>query len=193
MALHYQESDPILLGAGELFIGLAKNIEDLEELTEQEEEDLTNIGAIESGATINIENTYQEVKSANRGTVARMKVDSEVTFNSGIMTWVMENVAKFLSGSKYTESEDGLERKMVIGHQDESPEVYLRFIHNKKDGGQLIVNIYKAVFNEALNFDFNLENPVTINYAFAALTNVKNNYVEFIETFPSEEEPEIED
>ena len=187
MSLHFQQSDPILLGAGELYLMFAKDIEDLENLTTEEEDNLINIGAIESGATINIENTYREIKSANRGTVARMKVDSECVFDSGIMTWVLENIAKFLSGSKFTKDLDG-SQKMIIGHQDESPVCYLRFIHHKKSGGQLIVNIYRAVFNEALNFAFNQDDPVTINYSFAALTNHKNNYVEFIETFSEDEQ-----
>lgn len=188
MTMHYQKSDPIILGSGELFIGFANEIIDPEILTTEEEAKLINIGAIESGATIDIANEYKEIKSANRGTVAKFKIDSSCKFSTGICTWVLENISKFLTGSKFTEDKTEGKRKMVIGKDDTPPVVYLRFVHTKKDGsGELIVNMYKAQFDGDLNFVFENENPVTINYEFAGMTNNNNNYVEFVETFPAEE------
>lgn len=189
MTMHYQDSSPIILGSGELYIGFANEIADLENLTTAEEEKLINIGAIESGANVDIANEHQEVKSANRGTIMKFKVDSEVKFSSGIMTWHLENISKFLTGSEFEEDKTKGERKMVIGKDDNPPIVYLRFVHTKKDGtGELIVNMYKALFDGDLNLVFDNENPVTVNYEFVALTNDNNNYIEFVETF----EPSIE-
>lgn len=188
MTMHYQKSDPIILGSGELFLALANDIIDPENITTEEEAKFINIGAIESGANIDISNEYQEVKSANRGLVKKFKIDSEVKFSTGIMTWNMENISKFLTGSEFIEDKTEGKRKMVIGKDDMPPIVYLRFVHTKKDGsGELIVNMYKAQFDGDLNFVFENENPVTINYEFAGMTNDNNNYVEFIETFPAEE------
>jgi len=185
MTMHYQPSDPIILGSGELYLMMAKDIVDLEELTEDEELELVNIGAIESGATIDISNTTMDLKSANRGLLARIKTGTEVRFNTGIMTWQLENISKFLTGSKYHEDENG--KKMIIGKDDHSPSVYLRFVHQKRDGsGELIVNMYKAVFDGDLNFVFDTENPTTVNYEFIATTNDDGNYVEFVEVFDKE-------
>lgn len=187
MTLHKTASDPIILGSGELYLCLASDIENPEDVTTEEEAKFLNIGAIESGANIDIANEYQEVKSANRGTVARFKVDSSVRFSTGIMTWNMENISKFLTGSSYTDDALTGERKMIVGKDDTPPNVYLRFIHTKKDSsGELIVNLYKATFDSDLSLVFANENPVTINYEFAGMTNENNNYVEFIETYAVE-------
>ncbi|NLB11498.1 hypothetical protein GX831_03540 [bacterium] len=183
MAMNYQPSDPILLGSGELYIGLAKDIEDLSNLTTTEEEALVNIGAIESGANIAIKTDKLEIKSGNRGTVKKITVDKEVRFSTGIMTWIMENVSKYLLGANFSKDELTGEQKMVISRRDNSPIVYLRFVHEKQDGGTLTVNIYKAQFDSELGLDFTQENPVTINYEFAGLATDDLNYIEFIETF----------
>ena len=120
----------------------------------------------------------------------KFKIDSDVKFDTGIMTWNLENISKFLTGSKFNETQT--ERKMIVGKDDMPPIIYLRFIHTKKDGtGELVVNIYRAMFNDDLSLNFSNENPVTINYNFAGMTNVNNNYIEFIETFAEvvEEDP----
>ncbi len=41
----------------------------------------------------------------------KIKLDSEVRFSTGICTWVLENIAKFLTGSKFTEDTTTGERK----------------------------------------------------------------------------------
>jgi len=182
MAMDYQNSDPIILGSGELFIGLTSGIVDLSNLTVPEAEALVNIGAIESGAKIEINTEKLEIKSANRGIVAKLNTDKAVKFSTGIMTWVMENVATYLTGSTYTKNATTGEQKMIIGKDDATPVVYLRFVHTKKSGGTLTVNIYKAVFDADLALEFTDEKPVTVDYEFLALTDTSNNYVEFIET-----------
>lgn len=184
--MHYQESDPIILGSGELYVGIAKDIQDPSQLSEEEEEKLVNIGAIESGANIDIANEYKEINTMNRGMVLKLKTDTKIKFVTGVCTWEMKNISDFLTGSKFTET--STEKKMVIGKDDHTPVVYLRFVHKKHDGGQLIVNMYKAQFDGDLNFVFDNENPLTINYEFAGMTNNQGNYVEFIETFADEEE-----
>lgn len=189
MSLNYQKSDPIILGSGELYIGLATDIANPAKLTPEEEEKLKNIGAISSGANIDIGNEYVEIKTMNRGTVLKLKTDTNVRFSTGVCTWEMKYISDFLTGSKFTETET--ERKMVIGHKDATPVVYLRFVHDKHDGGQLIVNLYKAQFDGDFNFVFDNENPLTINYEFAGMSDNSGNYVEIIETFA--EEVEIEE
>ena len=80
---------------------------------------------------------------------------------------------------------------MVVGKDDNSPSVYIRFVHTKKAGtGQLVVNMYRGMFDGDLSFLFDSDTPVSINYEFQALTNDDNNYVEFIETYNQTEEPE---
>ena len=189
MTMHYQESDPIILGSGELYILEADKIVDPTKLTTDEEEKLINIGAIESGCTINISTEKKDVETGNRGIVARWVVKREVKLTTGVMTWVMENVAKYLLGADYEETKDAdeniIQTKMTVGVKDSKP-IYIRFIHNKRTGGQLIVNIYKATFDGDLSFVFDKDNPTSINYEFLAMPDKDKNYVEFIETFEIE-------
>lgn len=182
MTTHYQKSDPIILGSGELFISLAKDIVDPENLTTEEEAALINIGAIESGATIDIADEKIDIESANRGLIAKISTKKEIRFSTGIITWNISNISKYLLGSTFTENESTGEKKMIISDKDSSPTVYIRFVHEKKDGGQLICNIYKGVFDGELSLAFEGENPTTVNYEFVSLTNKNRNYVEFIET-----------
>ena len=182
--MNYQTSDPIVLGSGELYIGLASSITDLSNLTTVEEEALINIGAIESGATITINTEKMEIKSSNRGLIKKFTVDKEIRFSTGIMTWVLKNIATYLLGSSFNKDATTGTEKMIINKNDEAPVVYLRFVHTKKDGGTLTVNMYKAQFDGELSFAFEEENPTTINYEFVGLADDNLNYVEFVETFP---------
>ncbi len=180
MAMNYQESEPILLGSGELYLGLVTGIADLENLTTIEEEALTNIGAIESGASITIGAEKIEIKSTNRGLIKKITTDKNIKFSTGIMTWILENISKFLLGAAFTDDGAGT-KKMILNFDDESPIIYLRFVHQKKSGGTLTVNIYKAQFDGDLSFEFS-DKPTTVNYEFAGLANDNKNYIEIIET-----------
>ena len=67
--LNYKESEDIILGSGELYILETDKIVDPTKLTTDEEEKLINIGAIESGCTINISTEKKDVETGNRGIV----------------------------------------------------------------------------------------------------------------------------
>jgi len=179
MAMHHQDSEPIILGSGELYLGLESGILNVEAITTAEEEALINIGAIESGASITIGAEKVEIKSSNRGLIKKITSDKSIKFSTGIMTWVLENISKFLLGATYT-NESGI-KKMVLNFDDDNPIVYLRFVHQKKLGGSLTVNIYRSQFDGELSFEFG-ENPTTVNYEFVGLANSNKNYIEIIET-----------
>lgn len=189
MTLHRQESDPILLGSGELYLG---KIDNVEEATEEEiKSALKNVGAIEAGATLEYSNSIQEIKSANRGTLMRFVSDEEVKFNCGVLTWNLENLANLAPATVDVDPETGT-KTIKIGGKGQLPINYLRFIHKKKDGsGELIVNIFKAQATNGFSFTFDNENPLSVNYEFSALSDANGNLCEIIETFECEEELEL--
>ena len=98
----------------------------------------------------------------------------------------MKNISDHLLGSTFTKDAITGTEKVVINKNDQSPEVYLRFIHTKKAGGTLTVNIYKAQFDGDLQLNYESEKPTTVNYEFVAMADNDLNYVEFEETFPEE-------
>ncbi len=183
MAQHYQTSEPIIVGSGELFVAKFDEISNPANLTTTDEAKLVNIGAIEADAQIVIAKDRFDVRSANRKLLKVLSADTNVTFSCGIMTWVLDNLSKFLLNSSFTEDATTGEKKSVIGIDDTMPEVYLRFVHKKLDGGELVVNIYKAVFSGDLSVTFAERNATTTNYEFRALA-FGDSYMEILETFP---------
>lgn len=180
--------DNIILGSGQLYLGLCDNIADLANLTPEEEAALINVGAIESGATLEIETDAEEVESANMGVIARFPIKTTVTFKTGVMTWNLDNLKFLLDAQVTTDTLTG-EKKTVIGPAQKFPEVYLRFKHQKRDGGELIINIYRAQPEGNLALEFAKEDPTVVDYSFIALPKRGSNffdcnYLEIIETFP---------
>lgn len=183
MPMNVQASDPIILGSGELYLGLASDIADLEELTTVEEDALINIGAITGGATITLGSEKIDVIAENRGLVKKKTTAKNVRFSTGVMTWILKNVSDFLLGATYTDDTVNKTKKMVVGLGDSDKIVYLRFVHTKEDGTTLTVNIYKAIFDGEISLAFSKDNAMSVNYEFVALSNDNNNYVEFVETY----------
>ncbi|KUO66121.1 MAG: hypothetical protein APF84_12430 [Gracilibacter sp. BRH_c7a] len=181
MALDFQEADPIILGSGELYLGTVANPETATEI--EIEAALKNIGAIESGATLTYKPSIQEVKSANRGTIMRFVSEEEVTFDCGILTWKVDNLALLAPATVATDGTTGT-KTVKIGAKGMLPVNYLRFIHTKKDGsGTLTVNISKAQNTNGFKFSFDKENPLSVGYEFSALADTSGNLVDIIETF----------
>ncbi|TCT16404.1 hypothetical protein EDC18_102423 [Natranaerovirga pectinivora] len=182
---HKQDSEKFVVGSGELYLGKINNPE-----TASEEEivsALKNVGAIEAGATLSYTPTIIDIEAANRGLIDRIVTREEVTFNCGIMTWLIDNLAVLSPASIDVDEITGV-KKVKIGGKTKLPVNYLRFLHEKKDGsGELIVNIAKAQSVNGFSLDFNKDNATSINYEFSALSDKSGNLVEIIETFTNVE------
>lgn len=176
-----QSNDNIILGSGEIYIGLYEDIEDVFDLTEEEEKGLLNVGAVESGATLTVENNFEGIESDNRGTIAQFNQGKDVIFSTGVMNWDTDMIAKFLTGSNIIK--EGNKTIMRISDKDVAKDVYIRFIHEKKDGsGFLIVNVFRANFTGNLEFVFSKEGATTTNYEFTANSvGEDSDYLEIVE------------
>jgi hypothetical protein len=175
------EADPIILGSGELYLGKVASPD-----TATEDVILTalkNVGAIESGASLTYKPTIKEIDSANRGVIARFVSKEEVNFKCGVMTWLVDNLALLSPASVTTEAITGT-KTVKIGGKGSLPVNYLRFIHTKKTGGTLTVNIMKAQNTSGFSLTFDNEKPTSVNYEFSALSLTDGTLVEIIETFP---------
>ncbi|MEC1768283.1 hypothetical protein [Schinkia azotoformans] len=171
----------ILLGSGKLYLGLVDNVATATE--EQIESALTEVGAIDRGASITYAPTFTEVDSANYGTLASFLTKEEVTFTSGVLNWNLKNLENFSAGS-YSEDTTAGTKRIGIGGLKSVPINYLRFVHEKEDGKKLIVNIFKAQSQNGFALTFDNENPVVIDAQFKALAvpgKSDGNLVEIIE------------
>jgi hypothetical protein len=125
----------------------------------------------------------QDVRSANRGLLMSFITQEDVSFKCGVMTWLIDNLEKIAPATVTTDVATG-KKTVKIGGKGSLPVNYLRFIHKKKDGGELIVNIAKAQSVGGFTFTFDNEKPNITNYEFKALACSDGTLVEIIETFP---------
>lgn len=171
----------ILLGSGKLYLGVVENVATA---TESEiEAALTEVGAIQGGATLTYTPTFKEVKSANYGTLASFLTGEEVTFTSGILNFNLKNLETLSAGS-YSEDTTAGTRRIGIGGLKAVPINYLRFVHEKPDGKKLTVNVFKAQSQNGFSITFDSENETVIDAQFKALAvpgKSDGNMVEIIE------------
>ncbi|WP_139692553.1 hypothetical protein [Sporolactobacillus terrae] len=175
------KTEPIVLGMGELYIGTVDNPE-----SKTDEEIiplLKNVGTIESGAELQYSIDIQDVTGGNRnGVLARIITNTDVQFTTGIMTWSLDNLAAV---SPSTITVDGTTGTKTVKFGDQKlPTNYLRFVHPKEDGGEIIVNIAKVQNTGGFTFSFSKEDPTVVALEFHALRQNDGTLLEIIETFP---------
>lgn len=184
-----QASDPIMLGMGELYLGQVTNPKTATEDTIIAA--LKNIGVIDSGASLEYAPDIQEIKGGNRlGVLARWITSEDVTFKSGILTFVLENLAAIIPGTLTTDGTTG-QKTLKIGGKTALPVNYLRFVHHKKDGGDLIYNIYNAQATKGFSMNFDPDKATVIDVEFHSLAGTSaedqadGSIMEIVETFPT--------
>ncbi|MDN3956185.1 hypothetical protein [Sporolactobacillus laevolacticus] len=184
-----QASDPIMLGMGELYLGQVVNPKTATEDTIIAA--LKNIGVIDSGASLEYAPDIQEIKGGNRlGVLARWITSEDVTFKTGIMTFVLENLAAIAPGSLTVDGTTG-QKTFKIGGKNVLPVNYLRFVHHKKDGGDLIYNIYNAQVTKGFSMNFDPDKATVIDVEFHSLAGTSaedqadGSIMEIVETFPT--------
>lgn len=161
----------VVLGSGDLYAVAVSDIADLFNLTTTEEEKLTYLGYIEANAVLKSSVEKADIKAANAGKVGSVTKDKTITFATGIFSWNLSNVSKFLTGSDCTVDEATGKTVFTYAHEDNAPNVYLRFVStDEKAKKKITVNMLSCSFNSDLSFDFNNDKPITFDYAFDVLS-----------------------
>ncbi|MDF1496340.1 hypothetical protein [Caproiciproducens sp. CPB-2] len=176
-----QNTEPLMLGSGELFIAKSKDISNLAIPTDEDLAKFVNIGAIKENASLSIKDEMQDVKGANRGLIYKALKERNVTFKTGIITFNLENLYKFIYGGDFTDDTTKKVQTFSIGNEV-AGKCYLIFVHTDKETGhKLTVKIPQALFIGEQQFAWG-EDAVSTNYEFAALStqiNGKQKYVLF--------------
>ena len=163
--------DTVVLGSGELYAIKCGDVADRFNLTEAEIAKMVNLGYIESSAKLVAKSNAVTVTSANRGKVATFDGDKDVTFSTGIMSWRLDNVASFLTGSTYTTDATTKTDTFTYANNDHAPYVLLRFVYtNATDGKTVTIDMPKCRFSGDLSLDFNKKNAVTFDYNFDVMS-----------------------
>lgn len=177
----------VVMGSGNLYAMPVSEIENVFSLTSAEEAKLVNLGYIEANAALKSAVDKEEVEAANAGSVLEFIKKKTVTFQTGIFSWNLENVSKFLTGSDYTIDETTGKTTFSYAYEDTPPDVYLRFIsEDTSTKKRITINMFCCSFSGELAFDFSNDKPVTFDYNFKLLTRMslgtgeKKKYYEVI-------------
>lgn len=159
----------VTVGSGNLYATLAKDFTENYDL-----ETMDDIGYIKEGesAKLTVEPEIGEINSANKGSVATYVKKYTTTFETGVISYNTENVAKYLTGSTVDEVTVGDKTfKRTYGGADlQRPEIALVFVgKDKKSGKEVRIVMPKCVWTAAYELDFNTDEPIALNYAFKCL------------------------
>lgn len=186
MAFITNGTQEVLMGSGDLYAMPVTGIANLFSLTTTEESGLVYLGYIEANATLKSAVEKTQITAANAGKVGSLVKERTTTFQTGIFSWNLENISKFLTGSDYAEDTETGKKTFTYAHEDISPRVYLRFISTDESAGKKVtINMLSCEFAGELTFDFGTEKPVTFDYLFDVFaqknpTTSKNVYYQVI-------------
>lgn len=168
------EKDEVILGSGKLY---------LLEYTGTIPDDTTfevegnNVGKIKGGASLEYKPTEYEVVDDEGNIVKRFITKEEVTFKSGILTWLLENLEK-LSPGTLTKTAD--EKTLKIGGAKALTNYALRFTHTKDDGKKLRITIVATAGNGFV-LTFAGDKETVIDAEFKAISQEDGTLVEIRE------------
>lgn len=169
----------VVLGSGWLYAAPYKDISNPFALSTEDEAKLTNIGFIESNAKLVAKSKIVSAESANAGKVFNRNVGKEVSFQTGIISWNLDSVSKFLTGSDYTVDETTGKKTFLYANSDSAPRVFLRFIYtDETENKKITMDMFCGQFNSGLTLDFNNKNPVSFDYSFDLLA--KDNGTKYV-------------
>lgn len=165
------KTSSVVVGSGYLYACDADKIANPYAITAEERATFDEIGYIESDAVLSAKATGVDLTTANYGKIGKIYSDKEVSFVAGVISWDLENVAKYLTGSEYEEMTAGT--RFYYGVDDRAPRVCLIFVsEDEKEGKRISIVMPLAQFQGELEMDFNAENPVSFNYAFDLMSTV---------------------
>ena len=162
----------VVVGSGYLYACIADEIADRYNLTAEDLEKFDEIGYIEADAVLTANATSVDLSTANYGKIGKIYSDKKVSFVTGIISWNLEHISKYLTGSEYETTEDGKTR-FYYGVDDRAPRVCLRFVsEDDREGKKIVIVMPLAQFQGELEMNFNADNPVSFNYAFDLMSTV---------------------
>lgn len=164
----------VLLGSGKLFVMLFNGTAMPEDATI--ETDNNNVGRIKGGATLTYKPTTYDVVDDDNYVVERVITKEEVTFKSGVLTWIIANLNKLSAGS-ISDDATKHEKVLKIGGKTALDSYVIRFVHTKKDENTLRVTILGNA-TSGFTLQFNPDKETVIDAEFSALSQDDGTLVE---------------
>lgn len=164
------EKDSVLIGSGFLYAIEAANFDS----TDIDITKMVEIGYIKEDATFRRSAETQEINSANYGLVELVNSKYTTEFETGIISYKAENVARFLTGSMV--KTEGGKKITYFAESDKTPSVALVFVGKDEDTGKdFMLVMPKCKWQGEYELDFNNDDPVELNYNFRCLNTTLPN------------------
>lgn len=168
-----EEKGEVMIGSGLLYAQLASEFD----CTNFNLTDMTEMGYIQDNAVFNREREYKDIETANYGTVDTIGGKTTTTFNTNIISYNAQNVAKFMTGAKVIDNNGKRITYYVTGAK--VPTIALVFVGTDEDSGkEFMLVMPKCKWNSNLTLDFNNENPVALDFAYKCLTTTLGTYID---------------
>lgn len=167
MHIAQEEKDSVLIGSGYLYAIEAKDF-----TPDMDVSDMVEVGYIKENASFKRTSDAVEINSANYGLVDVFNGKYTTEFETGVISYNANNVARFLTGSSVVET-DTTARRTYFGEKDQRPKVALLFLGTDEDTGEEIRLVMpRCIWVGEYTLDFNNDDPIELNYHFKCL-NVK--------------------
>ncbi|SHI90040.1 hypothetical protein SAMN05444401_1729 [Clostridium amylolyticum] len=175
-------NDEILLGAGEVYMYEFTG-EAIPENTVIESE-THNVGHTSGGASVDYKPEKYDVKNSYGKTVKSFITKEDITFKTGLLTWVMERIS-LLSTAKFTTDKVKKVRKLTFGGGGSLKNVLVRFVHTKDNGKKIRFTMIGQGGN-GFTMEFG-EKEVVVDSEITAIEYIKGFLAEFEEELTDEE------
>lgn len=178
-----QDKNEILLGAGELY--LYEFNESTLPSDEVIETETHNVGHTQGGASIDYKPTKYDVENSYGKIVKSFITKEEITFKSGLLTWIMDNIA-LLSCAVVSVDPVSKQRTLTFGGGGQSlKNVLVRFVHTKANGKKVRFTMIGQGGN-GFTIEFN-DKEVVVDAEITAIEHIKNFLASFTEELTNEE------
>jgi hypothetical protein len=169
----------IILGSGDLYL----EEYDGEAIPEDSaiEVEANKVGDISGGASLEYKPTLYEVEDDNNKVHKRMITKEEVTFKSGILTFLLENLAK-LAHSEVEDDAVNFKKTIKIGGKKTLTNYVLQFVHTKDDGLKLRIRMV-ATAGDGFTLSFTKDKETVTDATFKALSQTDGTLVEIIDEY----------
>lgn len=158
------EKDSVLMGSGYLYAIESKTF-DAESFDVSE---MVEIGYIKENAVFRRTHEAKEINSANYGLIEFINGNYTTEFETGIISYKAENVARFLTGSTIVNSDK--KKITYFSENDKIPTIALVFVGKDEDTGEEIMLVMpKCKWCGDYELDFNNDDPIELNYNFRCL------------------------
>lgn len=177
------KNDDILLGAGEVYMYEFSGDTIPENATIETDEH--NVGHTSGGASVDYKPEKYDVKNSYGKTVRSFITKEEITFKTGLLTWVMERIALLSTAKVVTDVEKKI-RKLMFGGGGSLKNVLIRFVHTKGNTGKKIRFTMIGQGGNGFNIEFG-EKEVVVDAEITAIEYIKGFLAEFEEELTEEE------